>query len=475
MFITHPRIKALLILATFVLLFTIFIHPVHAVSDNLLCEDPQGNVIPDRSKLIKVAIPIPGFVHEIICYDTQNSGQKIEKERYYYVVSLSDYLANLYQYFVGIVGILAAVMIMYGGIMWILAAGNQSRIQSAKNVIFSAIIGVVIAFSSYLLLYLLNPRTVDYETLQATLDVQAIQKVGDYSEFCKDFENPGTLNPLTYQYYFHIIDKGTEAIGVDRPTTSYIGSEYYCGDKVAKLEVGKNYVVGDKTGICYGDKCATQGQVCVNTGPSSYECQSTFLRGKINWPSSTMMYVDYITLVPVCINGEVPGGGLQQGGDLKNNITEEAHSYTFPFNGGGSIGDYATNLRSKMQDCVRVVLNKNEPEPGKTDLDYFAGFYMDVEVNDDTSWGWTTDDSYAVGTECIPVQGVDWSKKSPSDLTKDEWMQIIVNEQLIPWSAFFEDPTDPQASDVCKRDLNYCLLRTKTCNLEINRQQYPSR
>lgn len=480
MFTTHPRTKALLILATFVLLFAAFIRPVHAVSDNLLCEDPQGNTL-ERTKLIKVEVPIPGFAQQVICYDTKTTpGQKIEKERFYYVEDLSSYLANLYQYFVGIVGILAAVMIMYGGIMWILAAGNQSRIQNAKNVIFSAIIGVVIAFSSYLLLYLLNPRTVDYETLQATLDVKAIQKVNEYSAFCKDFENPEITDPLTgvksHQYYFHIINKGTEAIGVDRLPTSFNGSDYFCGDSVAKLETGKNYKAGDITNLCYGDKCATQGQVCVNTGPTTYECQSTFLRGNIAWPTGTEMYVDYIKLVPLCINGEVPGGGLQQGGDLENNITEEAKSYTFPFDGGGSIRDYALNLRLKMDDCVRTVLNKYEPESGKTDLDYFAGFYMDVEVNDDTSLGWTTDDSYAVGTDCKPVDGVDWAKKAPGDLTTDEWKQIIANSQLIPWSAFFEDPNDAASSAACKTGgLDYCLLKTKTCNLDINRQEYPAR
>jgi|GEM_PF-5743971 len=476
----HPRTKALLILVTSLLLLVVFLHPVHAVSDNYTCKDEKGNTIDDRIKLIKVAIPIPGFTHQLVCLDPQNNNKEVL--RYYYVKDLSTYLSNLYQYFVGIVGILAAVMIMYGGIRWILAAGNQSRIQGAKNVIFSAIIGVVIAFSSYLLLYLLNPRTVDYETLQATLDVNAIKKVGDYSPFCADFENPAdtTTNPATYDYYFHLIKPADES-GNTSPNTSVKGSDFYCGDSVAILQKGQNYEPGDKTGLCYGTKCSDSGKVCVqvNAVGTTYDCESQFLKGHITWPIGTNAYVDYITLVPLCINGKEPGGGLDQGGDLANNISEEADSYSFPFKGGGDISDYALNLRLLAQDCERVVGTQS----GKKDLDYFAGFYLNVEVNDDTGWV-TKDDNYAVGNNSKPLSGINWSKKSPGDITQDEWKQIIANHQLIPWSDFFYDPSDQNSPYPCyQKDYyftNYdkCLLKSKELDLNITRDPvngYPAR
>lgn len=71
---------------------------------------------------------------------------------------LGKYLKAVYVYMVYVVGILAVVMIVYGGIKWVAAAGNAGRINDAKDVITNSIIGVVIALTSYLLLYLINPN-----------------------------------------------------------------------------------------------------------------------------------------------------------------------------------------------------------------------------------------------------------------------------------------------------------------------------
>lgn len=462
--------KILIIFATTVLLSVAFVHPVSAKSDNYTCKDSEGNPIADRGKLIKVAIPIPGFVHEIICYEKQTNeanGQTTTKEvlRYYYVENLSQYIANLYEYFVGIVGILASVMILYGGIRWILAAGNQSTIQSAKNIIFSAIIGVVIAFSSYLLLYLLNPRTVDYETLQATLDVKDIEAVATSSEFCKDVDNPKVINDAGKEettFLFHILDR-VAASGNSSPTESDNGNSFFCGDKAGIITRGRTYKVGDTVQTCYGSTCTKAGTVCTKTGFQTYGCLPTFLYGNITWPSSTMMYVDYITIVAVCADGRIPSFNTPQ--KIKNDITEEATSYTFPFS-VFTISDEAHELVDVMKRC--------SPSNESASLDNFAGFYLDVEVNDDTSNWPTEDDNYAVGTSCTPVSGIDWSKKTPGDLTDDEWKQVIESGQLIPWSAFFDDPatsTDPG----CQSSGWYqCLLRTKKCDLTISRQLYPS-
>ena len=49
------------------------------------------------------------------------------------------------------VGILAAVMIMWGGYKWMTASGNTGRVQDAKNVIYSALIAMLITFGAYLL------------------------------------------------------------------------------------------------------------------------------------------------------------------------------------------------------------------------------------------------------------------------------------------------------------------------------------
>ena len=51
----------------------------------------------------------------------------------------------------GIVGSLALVMFIYGGFIWMLAAGNKERVQKGKDVLVWATIGLVIIFSAYAL------------------------------------------------------------------------------------------------------------------------------------------------------------------------------------------------------------------------------------------------------------------------------------------------------------------------------------
>ena len=47
------------------------------------------------------------------------------------------------------IGILFFVLMIYGGITWMTAAGNQQQIDKAKNLIISAIIGLIIVMAAY--------------------------------------------------------------------------------------------------------------------------------------------------------------------------------------------------------------------------------------------------------------------------------------------------------------------------------------
>ena len=49
----------------------------------------------------------------------------------------------------GLVGSLALVMFIYGGITWMTSVGNQEQVTKGKNIIIWAAIGLVIIFMSY--------------------------------------------------------------------------------------------------------------------------------------------------------------------------------------------------------------------------------------------------------------------------------------------------------------------------------------
>ncbi len=49
----------------------------------------------------------------------------------------------------GFLGIIAIIIILYGGFVWMTAAGNEEKVGQAKKIITAGIIGLVIIFVSY--------------------------------------------------------------------------------------------------------------------------------------------------------------------------------------------------------------------------------------------------------------------------------------------------------------------------------------
>lgn len=72
------------------------------------------------------------------------------------------YIRAIYVYFIWIVGILATIMVIFGGIKWIGAAGNPGQINDARETVNNAIIGIIIALTSVVLLNIINPDFVNF-------------------------------------------------------------------------------------------------------------------------------------------------------------------------------------------------------------------------------------------------------------------------------------------------------------------------
>jgi len=78
--------------------------------------------------------------------------------------NIANLVKAIYKYAIGIVGILAAVVLMIGGILWIVAGGNATAIGEAKAWIAASLTGLVLALTSYLILATVNPDLVDLKT-----------------------------------------------------------------------------------------------------------------------------------------------------------------------------------------------------------------------------------------------------------------------------------------------------------------------
>ena len=78
---------------------------------------------------------------------------------------IGDYVSALYQYGVGLAAVLAAVMIMVGGFIWLMSAGSPDKVGKAKDFIFSALSGLFLALFSFMILATINPELVSFSPL----------------------------------------------------------------------------------------------------------------------------------------------------------------------------------------------------------------------------------------------------------------------------------------------------------------------
>lgn len=53
------------------------------------------------------------------------------------------------KYFLGFLGLLCTVMIIYGGILYVTSAGEEEKTKKGRNIILYAIIGIIIIVASY--------------------------------------------------------------------------------------------------------------------------------------------------------------------------------------------------------------------------------------------------------------------------------------------------------------------------------------
>lgn len=60
-----------------------------------------------------------------------------------------DTIASLIKTAMGLLGILATVIVLYGGFQWMIAGGEEKKVDAAKKTIYMGIIGLLIILSAY--------------------------------------------------------------------------------------------------------------------------------------------------------------------------------------------------------------------------------------------------------------------------------------------------------------------------------------
>ena len=63
--------------------------------------------------------------------------------------SLRALILTIVNYFLGFLGLLAVVMVIYGGVTYVSSAGNEEAVGKAKKIIMYSLIGIIIILLSF--------------------------------------------------------------------------------------------------------------------------------------------------------------------------------------------------------------------------------------------------------------------------------------------------------------------------------------
>lgn len=68
-----------------------------------------------------------------------------------------SFLKWLFPFMLSVAAILAVLMIVIAGTRWVASAGSEAEIKAARDMITNAIIGLILAFAAWLIIYTINP------------------------------------------------------------------------------------------------------------------------------------------------------------------------------------------------------------------------------------------------------------------------------------------------------------------------------
>lgn len=71
---------------------------------------------------------------------------------------LTQIVAWFYYFIVGISGLAAFIMLVWGGFRWLTSAGNPTAISDARDQITKALLGLLLILTSWIILQVINPE-----------------------------------------------------------------------------------------------------------------------------------------------------------------------------------------------------------------------------------------------------------------------------------------------------------------------------
>lgn len=197
------------------------------------------NASPVHADSITVAlqIPIMGEVKIPICQSQSETGPDGKPREVLVCTGIAKYISIVYQWTVAFAAILAVLAFTYAGVLWLIAGGDSGKVTESKKVMGNALIGLLLALGSYMLLNLINPNLVAFKAIRVpgigTINLDLIESEIDEpmtfsgtgttytglphlsvsSNAKKDLETPGIIDPKMI-IFLNKLDKIAEDTGI---------------------------------------------------------------------------------------------------------------------------------------------------------------------------------------------------------------------------------------------------------------------
>lgn len=140
--------------------------------------------------------------------------------------TIGRYIIALYTFGVYAAGIVATVMLMAAGFVWLMAGGNSSQVEQAKTMIRGALTGYVLLLVSWVLLNTINPNLTEFRNL----DINPVQPIElpTSNAGCCYFPQSENIGVISRSECADIIVPQVGVCRCDEKTTVLSGGEQNC-------------------------------------------------------------------------------------------------------------------------------------------------------------------------------------------------------------------------------------------------------
>jgi hypothetical protein len=352
------------------------------------------------------------------------------------VTDVAQYIALMYKYTVGVGAILAVVMILWGGIVYLTAGGSPERIKSAKEYISNALVGLVLLYTSYLLLQTINPDLVKLKMPR----VYMIRPIYAGAFYCNELEKEAT-KPLEFALAAESPDKPLTPLeqikgyNISGAENTKCGRVYYEKSRGDQTCIGSDCTnwktkVGDQEKIC-GTGEGKVGCVCKLDEKGAYYCASGIVTVDVTFDAKASD-PPYIVSMVLMANCEGTSGARNRWRtDVKKSFEAKQKGKQF-------------FIVEKSAEEIKNEVENNCRKGGGT----FLGFFFLITVNENNGF----DDDYIVGkngNKPIMVGG-------NTDPMTHMLMEQVPKEEFIPLDDILNGKLNP-------------------FRITLNRNQFPTR